>query len=150
MVRWRNGNVHPFSQFRGEVDRLVGDLLGSATAAAPRAWAAVRAFPAANVWEEAEQLFAEAELPGLKTEDVDVSVSGDELTIRGRRQEASPETAQFHRRERGVGEFSRTLRLPYDVDAERVEATLRDGVLLIKLPKAESARARKVEVKTGG
>jgi len=124
----------------------MGDLLSGSVPPVARA---VRAFPAVNVWEEGEQLFAEAELPGAKKEELEISVTGDELTIRGRRGANVAEGTSFHRRERGVGEFSRTLRLPYDVDAEQVEATLRDGVLLLKLPKTASARPRKIQVQTG-
>jgi len=149
MVRWRSNGGYPFVQLRDEVDRLVGNFFGSVAAAAPQTWATVRAFPAVNVWEDGDQLFAEAELPGVKNEDVDVSVVGNELTIHGRRPEATGETASFHRRERGAGDFSRTLRLPYEVDAAGVEATLRDGVLLVKLPKAASARPRKIQVSGG-
>ena len=149
MVRFRTNGVHPFAQLRGEVDRLMGDFLGSAAVAAPRVLAAARAFPAVNTWEEGEQLFAEAELPGLKTEEVEISVTGDELTIRGRRGETAGSEGAFHRQERGAGEFSRSLKLPYEVDATQVEATLRNGVLLIKLPKAASARPRKIQIHTG-
>ncbi|HEY4308497.1 MAG TPA: Hsp20/alpha crystallin family protein [Pirellulales bacterium] len=148
MVRWRAHSRYPFWQLRGEVERAMGDFFGSQGASTP--WTQGRVFPAVNVWEEGEQLFAEAELPGTKSEDVDVSVTGDELTIRGRRSPAAADGGAYYRRERGVGEFSRTLRLPYEVDANSVEATLRDGVLLLKLPKALSARPRKIEVQTGG
>ena len=106
-------------------------------------------FPAVNVWEEGEHLFAEAELPGTKSENVDVSVAGDELTIRGRRTTGVAEGSSFHRHEREVGEFLCTLHLPHEVDADGVEATLTDGVLLLKLPKAASARPRKIQVQTG-
>ena len=149
MRRWTANGGYPFTQLRDEFDKLMGDFVNGPATAMPRAWAAVRAFPAVNVWDEGEQVFAEAELPGLKTEDVEISVTGDELTLRGRRPEAAPDGASFHRRERGAGEFSRTLRLPYDVDAEGVEAILRDGVLSIKMPKAASARPRKIKVGAG-
>ena len=138
MVRWRTNGGYPFVQLRNEVDRLMGDIFGGASQTTPSGSA--RAFPAVNVWEDGERLFAEAELPGVQSDDVDISVVGNELTIRGRRPAAATDGASFHRRERGAGEFSRTLRLPYDVDAGGVEATLRDGVLLLKLPKAASAR----------
>ncbi len=146
MVRWRPNGRHPFVQLRSDFDRLMGDLLSGTAAPVARA---VRAFPAVNVWEEGEQLFAEAELPGTKKEDLEISVTGNELTIRGRRGSSVAEGTSFHRQERGVGEFSRSLRLPYDVDAEQVEATLRDGVLLLKLPKAASAKPRKIQVQSG-
>jgi HSP20 family protein len=138
------------TQLRNEVDRVMGDFFGGVSAALPRTYSALQAFPAVNVWEADDELFAEAELPGLKSEDLDVTVVGNELTLRGKRSAEQTEGSQFHRRERGVGEFSRTLRLPYDVDPAAVEATLRDGVLLLKLPKAASARPRKIQVNGAG
>lgn len=146
MNGWRNGGVHSMTQLRNEVDRVMGDFFGGVSAALPRAYSALHAFPAVNVWEANDELFAEAELPGMKSGDVEVTVVGNELTLSGKRSVEQNEGSQFHRRERGVGEFSRTLRLPYDVDPTAVEATLRDGVLLLKLPKAESARPRKIQV----
>jgi HSP20 family protein len=101
------------------------------------------------VWEEKDQFYAEAEVPGFKTDELDISVVGNELTIKGNRQDPSPEKdTTFHRRERGIGTFTRVVRLAVEVDATRVEASLRDGVLLIKLPKSEAARPRKIDVQT--
>lgn len=148
MVRWRTNGGSPFWQLRGEFERAMSDLFTRSGAAAP--WTQERAFPAVNVWEEQDQLFAEAELPGVKGEDLDVSVTGNELTLRGRRNPAAGQEQSYHRRERSSGEFTRTLHLPYEVDANGVEATLRDGVLLLKLPKAASARPHKIEVRSAG
>ncbi|HVU85913.1 MAG TPA: Hsp20/alpha crystallin family protein [Pirellulales bacterium] len=148
MVRWRTNGGFPFWQLRGEFERAMSDFLTRSATASTRSQD--RLFPAVNVWEEGDQLFAEAELPGVKGEDLDVSVTGDELTLRGRRSVTSGEGQSYHRRERSAGEFSRTLHLPYEVDANGVEATLRDGVLFLKLPKAASARPRKIEIRSGG
>lgn len=106
-----------------------------------------RAYPAVNVWEEGDNLFAEAEVPGLSMEDIEVLVVNNELTIKGNRRAAADDNPNYHRRERGVGEFCRTLSLPVDIDANKVEATLKNGVLTIRLPKAESARPRKINVR---
>jgi HSP20 family protein len=148
MTRLRRTNgFHPLDQLRSQMDRLVGDFFGPMTGAyAPRSAVAQRSFPALNIWEYGDDLYAEAELPGLKSDDIDVSVVGGDLTIRGRRGEEPAEGTSYHRRERGVGEFTRVVRLPADVDAQRVEATLKDGVLLVKLPKAESAKPKKIKV----
>lgn len=105
-----------------------------------------RAFPAINVWDEGEELVAEAELPGLKGEDLDVSVVGSELTVKGERKSTAEDGTSYHRRERGTGSFTRVLRLPVEVDANRVQAALRDGVLTIRMPKAEAAKPRKINV----
>jgi len=147
-----NGNffsrLHPLEQLRQEMNRALGDSFGGLprTAVQNMPLVGARVFPSLNMWTTSEAVFAEAELPGLRESDVDVSVFGNELTISGQRPELEQQDVRFHRRERGVGSFSRTVRLPVDVDPDRVEATLRDGVLQIKLPKAEAARPRKINV----
>jgi len=83
-------------------------------------------------------------------EDLEVLVTGDELTIKGQRHEAQQEGASYHRRERGVGSFNRSVRLPVGIDASKVQARLQDGILTITLPKAEGSRPRKVEIKSLG
>ena len=88
-------------------------------------------FPAVNVWQSDNDVFAEAEIPGVKGEDLDVSVVADELTIKGTRQPLADEEAAYHRRERGVGAFVRVVRLPVEVVADKVQASLRDGVLTL-------------------
>ncbi|MGD9721929.1 MAG: Hsp20/alpha crystallin family protein [Pirellulales bacterium] len=147
LMRRTNG-FHPLDQLRTQMDRLVSDFFGPGTYA-PRALGAQASFPALNVWEYGDHLYAEAELPGLQSENLDVTVVGGDLTIRGRRGEATDEGTTYHRRERGAGEFTRVVRLPIEVDADRVEATLKDGVLLVKLPKAESAKPKKIKVSAG-
>ncbi len=144
VLRRRNG-FSPFVQLRDEMDRLVGDFFGPVTSA-PRAAVSPRTFPALNVWETGDAVYAEAEVPGLKAEDLDISVVGGDLTIHGRRGETQKEGVAYHRQERGVGEFNRVLRLPIEVDADKVEATLKDGVLTIKMPKAESAKPKKIKI----
>jgi HSP20 family protein len=107
------------------------------------------AFPALNVWEDASHLYAEAEVPGLDMKDLEMYVEGDELTVKGRRPTFNEKDWTYHRRERGTGEFCRTVRLPVQVEADKVEATLSDGVLKIVLPKAEAAKARRIKVTAG-
>ena len=108
------------------------------------------AYPALNLWDDGEAFHAEAELPGFKIEDIDLAVAGAELQIRGRRESHSKEGWAVHRRERPSGEFARTITFPAEIDADRVEAALKDGVLSITLPKAPSAKPRKIEVKLLG
>jgi len=146
MVIRRNG-ANPIVHLRDEMDRLVGDFFGPLTGtAAIRSAAPARGYPALNVWEDGDVVYVEAEVPGLKSDDLELSVVGNEVTIRGQRAAAAPEGAVYHRQERGVGQFNRVLRLPFEVDAEHVEASLKDGVLLLKLPKAESAKPKKIKV----
>jgi HSP20 family protein len=107
-----------------------------------------RAYPPMNVWEDGDVTHVEAELPGLDLKDLEIYVTGgNQLTLKGKRQPATAEKGVWHRQERAFGEFSRTLTLPFPVDADKVEARLENGVLCIKLTKHESARPRKIEVK---
>lgn len=133
----------PFGRLRDEMEQLFGSLVENA-----QSFAGSRNFPAVNIWEDDENLYAEAEVPGLKMDDLELFVSGDELTIKGSRAESREDGASFHRRERGAGAFNRVIRLPVDIDGDKVEATLHDGVLLVTLPKSGAAKPRKIKVKT--
>jgi len=145
---FRYRNVHyPFHQLRDGMDRLLTGLFGpTAEDFLPSMF---RSQPAVNVWEQGQALLVEIEVPGIKNDQVDISVAGGELSIKIDRPDVPPEDVRYHRRERPVGSFTRVLRLPVEVEADRVEAELHDGVLLITLPKAESAKPRKINV-TGG
>lgn len=104
-------------------------------------------FPAVNVWEEGDEVYLTAELPGIQLSDLEIYVSGsNQLILKGERKPHVPEKAVRHRQERGFGKFSRTLTLPFPVDAEKVEARLEQGVLNLKLVKHESAKPRKIPV----
>jgi HSP20 family protein len=105
-------------------------------------------YPAVNVCEDPEAATVEAELPGLDLKNLEIYVTGgNQLTIKGERKRTTPEKTVFHRQERGFGTFVRTLSLPFDVDSERVDARLENGVLTIKLAKHEAAKPRKIAVK---
>lgn len=135
---------HPLNQLRNEVDRLLTGFLGpGADGFLPGVF---RNQPAVNVWEQQDALKVEMELPGIKSDQLDISVAGGELSVRVNRPDVDQEGVTYHRRERPVGTFSRIVRLPIEVNADRVEADLRDGVLTITLPKAESAKPRKINV----
>jgi len=130
----------PLMQLHDQMSRLFED------APALRGYGA--SYPGINLWEEGDTAYVEAELPGLSMEDVEVLVMGKELTIIGERKMAAPENASYHRHERASGRFSRSLTLSWEIDAEKVEAKLHDGVLTIRLPKSESAKPKKIQVKT--
>jgi HSP20 family protein len=143
----RTNVLYPFQQARDEVDRLFNEFVGRLpTLQGGRFNLAAPTFPAVNVWQSDNEVFAEAEVPGVKAEELDISVVGNELTIKGTRQQVTDEKAAYHRRERGAGAFARVVRLPMDVDAEKVQASLRDGVLTLTLPKAEAAKPRRINV----
>lgn len=139
--------VYPLERvrgFRSELDRLFKDF----QAGFGELWPLdERAFPSLNIWDDGERVCAEAEVPGWKMDDLEVSVMGNQLTIKGHRAIETREGTTYHRRERVGGEFTRSLTLPVDVDADKVEATLKDGVLTVVMPKAEAARARRIAVK---
>jgi HSP20 family protein len=105
-------------------------------------------YPPVNIWDSGDTLTIEAELPGLKLQDLEIYVTGNnQLTLKGERQPAVPEKGVRHRQERGFGKFVRALTLPYAVDPNNVDAHFENGVLQIKLAKHESAKARKIVVK---
>jgi HSP20 family protein len=136
-----------------EIERLMGTFLGGPEAGGfasftPRAVA--NAFPPVNVWEDENAVHIESELPGFTMENLDISAHGDELTIAGSREETLPENVTVLRSERasyGSTSFKRTLRIGVPFDSDKVEATLRHGVLSILLPKAEAAKPRKIQIK---
>jgi HSP20 family protein len=105
-------------------------------------------YPTINMWEDGDNLLVEAELPGITHDTLEVFVTGDnELTIKGERKPSTPETGVWHRQERVVGTFSRVVTLPYEVDRDKVEARLENGVLVLKLAKHVTAKPRKINVK---
>jgi HSP20 family protein len=135
---------HPFNQLRNEVDRLLTGFLGPTTDGFHPG--VFHTQTPLNVWEQQDALKVEMELPGVKGDQLDISVAGDELSVKVSRPDVAQEGVTYHRRERPVGAFSRIVRLPIEVDADRVEADLRDGVLTITLPKAEIAKPRKINI----
>lgn len=106
-----------------------------------------------DVCETDDRLIIEAALPGVKPEDIDVSVQDNVLTISGelrQEQRAGGEGANYHRVERRYGRFSRMITLPTSVNAEQAQATLENGILRLELPKTEQARARRIAVQGAG
>ena len=136
LTRW-----DPFT----EMSRLQDELFRSSFA--PRSGAARTAFsPPVDVYEDADAIFVQAELPGLRLEDVSVGVENDVLTLSGERK-SEREEGHFLR-ERWFGAFSRSFKLPRTVDVEKIEATLKEGILTVRLPKRENVKARRIEVKS--
>jgi len=133
------------NELRREMDRVFDDFW-------PRFdggwWAQPATFPALNVWEDGDCVYAEAEIPGVSQNDLEVYAVGNELTIKGTRKAREGEDVSYHRRERGTGEFTRVVTLPVDIDPEKVQASLKDGILTVTLPKAEEAKPRRITVKT--
>ena len=131
-----------FNHLRRQMDRLFDEV------GAPAQLCNNCAYPALNVWDADDALHVEAELPGVKQDDLEIFALGNELTIKGRRAPLEGENRTYHRHERETGEFTRVLTLPVEVDADKIEAVLNNGVLSLRLPKAESAKPRKIALKT--
>jgi HSP20 family protein len=147
LTRWE-----PFREIQQEMrrmqramDRLFGRW-GFDSQTWPRRLAV--SYPAVNLWEDDDFVYAEAELPGIRMEELEVTVTGaNQLTIKGERKQLAPEKAEWHRQERGFGNFERTIDLPVSVDANKVEARLENGVLTVKMAKSPEARPRRITVK---
>jgi HSP20 family protein len=141
---------HPFGpwgeqlqQFQSELNRLF-DRWGDGPSS--RGFAA--SYPPVNVWEDAEAVFVEAELPGMNLDDLEIYVTGgNQLTFKGDRKPPVPPRGAWHRQERGHGGFVRVLTLPTAVNPDKVDARFEHGVLLVKLAKHEAAKPRKINVK---
>jgi len=103
--------------------------------------------PPVDVSQDKEHVYIKAELPGLKREDIDISLQNGMLTISGERKEESEvREGETFRSERVFGRFHRTVSLPTQVDADRVSAAYKDGILTVTLPKAEEAKAKQIQV----
>ena len=104
-------------------------------------------FPPLNVFNDRDGVVIKMEVPGVAPEDVNVEAHGRTLTVSGKREDAPPQEGSFHRRERGAGHFSRSLQLPADVDTTRAEASVKHGLLTVRIPKKEEAKPRQISVK---
>jgi HSP20 family protein len=131
---------------RDEIDRLFDSPLDALTSTSQQflnGW-----LPSVDLHEEENQLVLKAELPGMKKEDIDISLHGDVLTLSGeRKEEAVHEKAEVYRAERFLGKFQRTLTLPIAVDGSKVQASYKDGILTVTLPKAAEAKPKQIEIK---
>jgi len=108
---------------------------------------AAPAYPLFNAWEEDQRYVAEAELPGVKLEDLEITISGRELSIKGSRRDSAQPDAAYHRKERAALEFTRNLRFPTELNAAGAEATLQNGILTITLPKSAQNAPHKLTIK---
>jgi HSP20 family protein len=140
---WRS----PFDELermRRDMDRLFEDLTGGLLRE-PGAGV----FPLVNLTEDKENYYVRAELPGIKPEELDISVTGSNLSLSGERKFADEEEgAKYHRREREGGRFSRIISLPGQTNTEKVKAQSQDGILTVILPKAASEKPKQISIKT--
>ena len=147
MTRFFSGNWNPYQmlfRLQDEINRVF-DLADSSRPflAEPGA-----SFPRVNVYTTPDESVLRAEVPGVDLQDLDITVEGDTLTVKGTRKpdrDVPPE--RYYRCERGHGRFGRSVHLPHRVDAGKVKATLKSGVLEVRLPKAPEEKPRSITVK---
>ena len=134
----------PFGELermRQQMDRLLEE------ARAPYQPPQAGVFPLTNLSEDKENYYIRAELPGVKGDELDIQVTGNNLAISGERKIAAEEEgAKYHRREREAGTFSRMIGLPGEVDTDKVDANLKNGILTVVVPKAEIAKPKQISV----
>lgn len=109
-------------------------------------WTATETYPHTNLHDTGDNLEVIAELPGVSKDSVNVKIQGNYLEISGTRKSDIPEGYKVHRIEREAATFSRSFTLPYDVDANQVTATLKDGLLKMTLPKSEAAKPKQISI----
>jgi HSP20 family protein len=134
----------PLPDLWGAFDQMMGRGLQPASPS----YHAEPGYPALNVFEQGERVVLEAELPGVAAPDIDISVAGQEVTIKGERKPPQLAKPTWTRQECPYGKFGRTVTLPWEVDADTVEASLHEGVLTVALSRSEKCRTRKIAVKT--
>jgi HSP20 family protein len=103
-------------------------------------------FPAINVYDQGQAVVMTAEAPGMASEDFELTVLGEALTLKGERKSTEGGQERYYRRERPMGAFTRTVTLPTPVNADSVRAEYRDGVLRVYMEKAEEAKAKKIKI----
>jgi HSP20 family protein len=163
MIPWRSketgnddgGTDTAITRFHSEIDRLFDHFFsepffGSGSIAAVPSWGSGWS-PSIDVRENERELTVKAELPGIDPDDLDISVSGDVLTISGQKREESEERGEgYYHSERRFGSFRRSVPLPVAVDQEKISAEYERGVLTINLPKSEKAVAKRIPVSSKG
>lgn len=145
LIEWR-----PFrevSRLRREMDRLWDDFFGPGRLGLrplEAEWA-----PAVDVAETADKVVVKAEVPGMEPKDIDITLAGEILSIKGeKKSEREEKKENYHLEERSYGSFSRSLRLPAAVDAEKIEAKYDKGVLTVTCPRKEEVKPKAIEIKT--
>jgi len=139
---WTDFNSVRFLDPWREFERMSGALSRFSPAAEAE-------FPAVNVWKDTDDLIVTSEIPGIDPQNIDISVAGKTLSLKGERksQELQGEES-YHRKERWSGRFSKTINLPFDIDPDKVRARYSKGILTIALSRAEADKPRKIEIRS--
>lgn len=142
-LHWQRG-WDPFREFHREVGRIIGAMDPFQVARR------VQVYPPLNLYDAGDRYLLTAQLPGVTSGDIELTITGETLTMRGERKRAEGIGEEsYRRRERPMGRWSRTITLPDRVDNEQVSASFAGGILTINLPKAAEARPRHIAVATG-
>ncbi|WP_422930889.1 Hsp20/alpha crystallin family protein [Singulisphaera sp. PoT] len=144
-MNWQDRRWDPFRDLQREMGRIFETLEPF------QPWRLVRQFPAINLYDVGDHYVLSAQLPGMTAEDLDLSITGETLTMKGdrKRAEGVPDES-FRRQERQFGRWMRSIALPDRIDGSQVTASFAHGILTIKLPKAESAKPRHISVTVAG
>lgn len=144
MPRWeRHLTFSELSRLQERLGRLMGSFSDS-----PFEQRGAGVFPPVNITETGDHIVVRAELPGVTSEDLNITITGNSLAISGERKiKDRGDGITYHRRERSGGTFNRILTLPLDVDADHIDAGLINGVLTIVLPKTEAVKPKKITIK---
>ncbi|HJN65583.1 MAG TPA: Hsp20/alpha crystallin family protein [Pirellulales bacterium] len=162
MLRMHTQSLRPVEQLRSDMDCIIQDVFGTRNKSFPEVRGA-RGNPPIDVWEENDDFFVALDVPGATGGEVDITALGRELTVESSRsatgqQDAAGEETKgtenseenqgpvYHHRERLSGTFHRMIRFPFDIDVENVEGSLSAGVLTVRVPKAASAKPRRIEI----
>ena len=130
--------LNPFRGFQA-FDQDLGRILGSGR----------QAYPPVNVYASIDDVVVTSEIPGIEAKGIDLTVVGDTLTLKAERKPVDlKEGENWHRNERGYGSFTRTIKLPYNVDSESIDARYDKGILKLTLPRAGSDKPRKINIRT--
>ena len=136
----------PFRTFQQRLNRMFGDT-GLAAFAPDESLSLASWAPACDIFETADEIVVKAELPGIKREDVKLTIENNVLTLQGERKfEAETKKENYHRVEQSYGEFSRSFTLPFGIDVKNVTAEFKEGLLRVRLPKREDAKPKAIEV----
>ncbi len=141
-----------------DIDRMFGDMdllrsrmnrifTGYDKSHGDYGWRAIDTSPRTNLYDNGDYFEMRAEVPGLAKDDLGIKIQGNYLEISGTRKSDAPEGYKAHRVERKSMTFTRSFTLPADMDVEKVEASLKDGILTLNLPKAEVAKPKQIEIK---
>jgi HSP20 family protein len=139
--RWQPFSWSPLGEFQEEM-MLVRERI-----AAGNHLALASSYPPLNIWGDSDTVYAEAELPGMQLDHLEIYVTEEnQLTIQGERRKLELDQGVWYGQERGFGQFSRTIMLPVKVDADKVEARFEHGVLFVTLPRSEAGKPRRISV----